>query len=354
MAIKTANVQKQKELVYVIAGDEPTLVNARYSELIDKLMPQQERDTGLLVIDADRAIIGDVLDELRTLPFLTKKRVVALRNADKFISAHGEEDAQKKQEEQEAQKGQGAFAGASNRELLEKYFDNPCPTGILVMTVKSWNKGTKLAKKLPAVGSLIEVKALKDTEIPSRLIAYAQEAHSKRLEFGAAGLLVEIAGSDITRLYTEVDKLAAYAANEKSITAGHVESLIGRNREFDAFEVINACLQRKPAPAIERLRKMFAEDKDAEYRTVGAFAFHFRRLFTAKKMMQEGLNEYEIAGKARIFYNKEVHFALLKRLTLKQIGDQIQLLAETDYAIKRGQAQPRIAIEQLVMRLAAM
>ena len=351
MAPKTAKTQQKSDLVYIIAGDEPSLVNAKYSELIDRLIPQQERDTGLLVIDADKAVIGDVLDELRTLPFLTKKRVVALRNADKFISAHGEED---EQEEQDQPQGLGAPAGASNREILEKYFDNPCPTGILVMTVKSWPKTTRLAKKLPAVGSLIEVKAPKDAEIPGRLIAYAQEAHSKRLEFGAAGLLVEIAGSDITRLYTEVDKLAAYAANEKSITAGHVESLIGRNREFDAFEVILACLQRKTAVAIERLRKMFAEDKSAEYSTVGAFAYHFRRLFTAKKMMQEGLNEYEIAGKARIFYNKEVHFALLKRLSLKQIGDQIQLLAETDYAIKRGQAQPRVAIEQLVMRMATM
>jgi DNA polymerase-3 subunit delta len=315
-------------LVYVIAGEDPSLVNAKYTEIIDGLVPTEERDTGLLVIDADKAIIGEIFDELRTLPFLTKRRVVALRNADKFISA--------------------------NREALERYFESPSPTGILVMTVASWPGNTRLAKKLPNIGIFEEVESPKGQDLTNRLIDYARDAHSKGLDNRTAGLLIELAGDNLTRLYTEIDKLATYAATEKAITTVHVESLIGRNREFDAFEVIESCLQRKTGPAIERLRKMFAEDKSAEYTTIGAFAYHIRRLFTAKKMLDEGCSQYDVAGKARIFYNKEAHFALLKRLTLKQIGDQIQRLAETDYAIKRGQAQPRIAIEQFVLQLAAL
>ncbi|MGA2071699.1 MAG: DNA polymerase III subunit delta [Sedimentisphaerales bacterium] len=341
--------QRNPGLVYVIAGDDPSLVNAKYTELIGQLVPHAERDTGLLVVDADKAVIGEILDELQTIPFFTKRKIVALRNADKFISAGGDEE-----NEQDKQDGQSAPAAAGNREILEKYFENPSPTGILVITVKSWPKSTRLAKKLPTVGTLIEVKSPKGQELTHRLIDYAREAHSKGLDDWTAGLLVELAGDNLTQLYTEIDKLAAYAATEKAITAAHVEALIGRNREFDAFEVIESCLQRKTGPAIERLRKMFAEDKSAEYTTIGAFAFHIRRLFTAKKMLMEGQSQYEVAGKARIFYNKEAHFALLKRLTLKQLGDQLQQLAETDYAIKRGLAQPRIAIEQFVLQLASL
>lgn len=342
---KTKNKQS---LVYVIAGEDPSLVNAKYTEIIDGLVPPEERDTGLLVVDADKAVIGEILEELRTLPFFTKRRIVALRNADKFISAHGQQD------EQDEQDGQGSPAGASNREILERYFDNPCPTGILVITVSSWPKTTRLAKKLPDIGTLVEIKPPKSEEFPSRIINYARDAHNKTLDYRTAGLLIELAGENLTRLYSEIDKLATYAAAEKAITTAHVESLIGRNREFDAFEVIESCLQRKTGPAIERLRKMFAEDKSAEYTTIGAFAFHIRRMFTAKKLLMEGNSQYDVAGKARIFYNKEAHFALLKRLTLKQIGDQLCRLAETDYAIKRGQAQPKIAIEQFVLQLAAL
>ena len=42
---------------------------------------------------------------------------------------------------------QNAPAGSSNREILENYFDNPCPTGILVMTVKSWPEKHKTCEK---------------------------------------------------------------------------------------------------------------------------------------------------------------------------------------------------------------
>ena len=351
MAKAGDKTKTKQSLVYVIAGEDPSLVNAEYTKIIDQLVPPDQRDAGLLVVDADKAIIAEILDELRTLPFFTKRKIVALRNADKFISASNQED---EEDEQDKQDGQRPPAGSSNREILERYFESPCSTGILVMTVKSWPKNTRLAKKLPAIGTLVEVKSPKDGELIRRIIDYARDAHSKGLDYRTAGLLIDLAGDNLTRLYTEIDKLATYAAAEKAITTAHVESLIGRNREFDAFEVIESCLQRKTGPAIERLRKMFAEDKSAEYTTIGAFAYHIRRLFTAKKMLDEGCSQYDVAGKARIFYNKEAHFALLKRLSLKQIGDQIQRLAETDYAIKRGQAQPRIAIEQFVLQLAAL
>ncbi|MHC4434443.1 MAG: DNA polymerase III subunit delta, partial [Planctomycetota bacterium] len=43
--------------------------------------------------------------------------------------------------------------------------------------------------------------------------------------------------------------------------------------------------------------------------------------------------------------------AQLRQKNLKQIGQYIQQLAETDYAIKTGQAKAQVAMEQLVLRL---
>ena len=78
--------------------------------------------------ECDKVELTEVLDELRTLPFLAEKRVVVLKNADKFVSEH--------------------------RAALEKYFDEPSPTGVLVLTVDTWMKSTKLAKKLKKVYQL--------------------------------------------------------------------------------------------------------------------------------------------------------------------------------------------------------
>ena len=315
------------ELIYVIVGKEDSLVNAHCRELLDELLEPSQRATGLFDAEAASVSVSEVLDELRTVPFLTTKRVVLIKRAGDFIS--------------------------QNRELLEKYFEKPCPTGRLILTVSSWDSRTKLAKKLPKVGKLIKVAQPKRSELPHRLIKYTNDAHDKKLSKDAAELLIELTGDDLLRLYGEIDKLALFAHTAKVITAGHVELLIGHNRLFNAFTVIDAIADGNAAQAVDRLRRMFADEKSAEYMVVGAFAFHFRRMFNAKVLLEEGANTFEVVRRLGIRSNREGFFAQLRKMSLKQIGDILQRLAGIDYAIKTGRTKPQVAVEQLVLKLVA-
>src|SRR4030042_4831024 len=99
--------KKKVELIYVIAGKEKFLVDAECEKLLEALLEPEQRATGLFNADPAEVSASHVFDELRTLPFLTEKRVVVVRDADKFIS--------------------------ENRELLEKYLHPPCPTAILYL-----------------------------------------------------------------------------------------------------------------------------------------------------------------------------------------------------------------------------
>jgi len=105
--------------------------------------------------------------------------------------------------------------------------------------------------------------------------------------------------------------------------------------------------------AVDRLRNMFASDKSTEFKVVGAFAYHFRRMFNAKVLLDEGLSAGEIAKRLGIWGNRDGFFSQLRKMTLKQVGDGIQQLAGIDYAIKTGRTKAQVAIEQLVLKLAA-
>ena len=322
---KRSGKSVERTAIYVIAGKDQPLVSAEYTKLIDKLIEPDQRAMGLYVTD-EKAEITEVLDELSTLPFLADKRVVAVRNADKFVSAH--------------------------RELLEKYFDKPSPSGTLVLTVTSWPGNTKLAKKLKSAGELISVEPLKGRQLTAKLIDYTSDAYGKKLGPGSADILVELLGEDIIRLYGEIDKLATYADDEKSITVKHIEQLTGHNRLFDAFGVIDSCLAGNVASAASRLRRMFEDDKSAEYRVIGAFAFQLRRMFTAKALLEGGCNQFEAGKRAGIWHNKEAVFQRLRSISLKRLGRQLQRLAEIDYAVKRGQGQIKVEMERVVLGLA--
>lgn len=317
---------KQFEPIYVIMCKELSLLYDQCEKLIDKLISPEQRPMALFSPDPKKTEAAIIFDELRTLPFLADKRVVVVKGADKFVTA--------------------------NRELLEKYFDNPSPTGILILAVSSWDSRTKLAKKLPKTGKLIKIAEPKRHELPQRLIKYAQDAYTKNLTRQGATLLVELAGDNLPHLYGEVDKLALYADGEKSITAQHVEQLIGRNRFFNAFEVIDSILAGNIGQALDRLRNMFAADKSTEFTFVGAFSFHLRRMFNAKALLDKGTHPAMVAKKIGIWYNEDAFFGQLRKVTLEGIADLLKTLAETDHAIKTGRTKPRIAAEQLVLKLA--
>lgn len=313
--------------IYVIAGKDESLVGTRAQELVDELLDAEQRMTAMLSVDGDEVVVSDVLDELRTVPFLADKRVVLVKNADGFVS--------------------------KNRDILERYFEKPASTGVLVLAVASWDARTRLAKILPKVGSLIAMEQPKKWELPAHLMQYAATKHKIKLNRDAAEMLVELIGEELAQLYNELEKLILFARDEKVIRVDHVESLTGHHRIYDAFEVIDATIGGNAGQAITRLRNMFEQDKSAEYSVVGAFAFHLRRMFQARALLDKRINPAEIAKQLRIWYNKDRFFAQLQRTTLSQIATFLEELAAVDHAIKTGQAQAAIAIEQLVLRLAS-
>jgi DNA polymerase-3 subunit delta len=312
--------------IYVIVGKDESLVGARCQELLDKLLDPQQRMTGLTSVDGDEASLAEILDDLRTTPFLTDKRVAVVRGADSFVSQH--------------------------RDTLEKYFEKPSATGVLVLTVSTWSAATRLAKMLPKVGTLIELTPPPRWKLPEHLMQYAAGKHKMRLSKDAAQMLVELTGEELAQLYNEVDKLALFAHGEKEIRADHVESLIGHQRIYGAFEVIDAMIAGQVGQAITRLRHMFEEDKSSEYTAVGAFAFHVRRMFQAKALLEKRVDPGIIAKQLRIWSNQDRFFAQLQRISLARIAAFLEELAALDHATKTGQGQAPVLIEQLVLRLA--
>ena len=97
---------------------------------------------------------------------------------------------------------------------------------------------------------------------------------------------------------------------------------------------------------------MFADDKSTEYTVVGAFAFHLRRMFQAKALLEKGMGRGAVEKKLNIWSNTERFFAQIRQMPLEQIGEYLKRIGQTDYAIKTGRTKAPVAMEQLVLELA--
>ncbi len=310
--------------IYVVAGKDEFLAAEKVTALVNQLLTPDQMQMCLWRADADKVAAVEVFDELRTLPFLAEKRVVVIADADDFVS--------------------------NNREILEKYFENPASSGVLILSVSSWPSNTRLAKMLPKTGELIEVAAMKSYELASYITDYASQL-GKNLSYNAAQMLIEFAGEEPGILRNEIDKLAAYVNSAKNITEKHISEIVGKNRAFDAFEVIDSMMAANAGQAMEQLRKMFQADKTIEYTIIGAFSWHFRRMFSAAAMLQKGERPDMIAKKLRI-WNQQEFFGTLKKTGLKKLGECLRQLAQFDYEIKTGKASAQTAIESMIIQFA--
>jgi len=314
--------------VCVVFGEDAFLVARECEKRLDALLGEEERMTGLSEPKASEAQIAEVLDELRTVPFLAPRRVVFIKDADPFLKAYGKP--------------------------LEAYLESPSPTGVLLMTVGTFDKRTRFYKRLHEIGGVVEVAPIKSYNLPQYISDYARQEHGIALDGRCSKLLVELTGDDSGRLCREMDKLALYVAPRKTVTPQDIEQLIGRNRMFGAFEVIDGITTHNAGQALTRLQNMFASDRDTQYTVVGAFGYHFRKLFSARAMMAAGASAQQATAKAGVWHQKEAFATQLTRLTLEQLGWVLGELGRIDHGIKTGRTTAPIAMERLIIGLFEM
>lgn len=328
MAKRTAAAKPSPQTtagVCVVFGEDAFLVAKECEKRLDTLLTEEERMTGLSEPKASDAQIADVLDELRTVPFLAPRRVVLIKDAEPFLKNFGAQ--------------------------LETYLDAPSPSGVLLMTATNFDKRTRFYKTLQKIGGTVEVAPIKAYNLPQYITGYAKEQHDIALDARSSRLLVELTGDDPGRLCREMDKLALYVSPKKAVTTQDIEQLIGRNRVFNAFEVIDGITTHNPGQALTRLQNMFASDRDTQFTVVGAFGYHFRKLFTARAMMAKGASAQQATSKAGVWYQKEAFAAQLSRLTLEQLAWVLGELGRIDYGIKTGRTSAPVAMERLVVNL---
>ena len=312
----------------MIFGQDAFLVSKESEKMLDSILEPDQRAMALYEPKAESANIADVLDELRTLPFLAPKRVVLIKGAESFIKA--------------------------NADQLGAYLDDPSPSGILILTVTSWDKRTRFHKKIQGTGGLIEIAKMYSNQMPAYVTAYAQQNHGIQLDGQCSRFLVELVGDDPGRLCCEMDKLAIFVAPKKTVTFQDIERLIGKNRMFDAFGVIDSINAGKIGPALARLRNMFQADKSTEYTVVGAFGYHFRRLFRVKAMIEKGTSPQQAAMKSGVRFHQQEFLRQVAQMPLAQIAKVLAELGKIDFGLKTGQTTASVAMERLITNVFLM
>ncbi|HKQ49261.1 MAG TPA: DNA polymerase III subunit delta [Phycisphaerae bacterium] len=322
---KTSNASPAP--VYAVFGADAYL-RGQAVERIKALVLGADRDRmALAEFEGDNARLADVLDECRTASLLAPLRLVIVNDSDGFVTAH--------------------------RAALESYIEEPCPTGVLMLVCRSWQKSWRIYKLVEKVGVNIPCETPKAAALPGWLAGQAQEAHGVRLEPQAARRLADLVGPQLGLLDMELAKLATYVLPRTGIRLEDVDALVGASREEKVFILTDAISAGDAGGALALWDQVMAMDRKAEFRAVGGLRYAFARLAEAKRLVGQGSSLFDAARAAGIWTDTHQLKRQLDRFSLRQWQQILVKLLSIDVATKTGLGTVRSAVEKLIVELCA-
>jgi len=289
--------------IYVVFGSDDGLRSRGLQKLLEQIGPD-----GSVSEFAGNAALADVLDEVRTMPLLGDRRIVVVRDADAFITAH--------------------------RETLEEFLATPIPTGTLVLEPKKWPSNTRLAKLVDKIGVAARCDPPDRKDLHAWLVRYAAKL-GKQLSPAAAQAMRELIGDDEPAIcLSEIEKLVTYVGDRPAIAVEDVQALVSPMRIEKIWGVTDAMADRDPSLAIALWEEVLAGDKEAQFRAVGGLAFGIRKLLRARRLLDRGVPVGQALKEAGLWGDRAVPRA--QAFTQQQLENQLAHLARIDLSSKLG------------------
>jgi len=319
----------------LLLGNEPYLRDACRAQLIETYVPEGARTWAVFRYSAERGETRASLEQSQTLPMLAKQQVVFLENAES-IEKLGEE------------------AREEAVERLVAYLEDPAPFTVLVIEAEKLDMRMQLGKKLSDLAFVVEVGV---GERPEDRIGAAIDlaktlAKVQGVEFekGAAEDLAEFVSGDLMRLKTEVEKLATYTAQRKTIKREDVSTLVISSKTTTIWEVADLIATRQSRKALEFIERLLREGEEPVM-MVGALAWMYRKLIEASEL-RGAMNGWQ-AARALGMRPEQAELALqcARKIPRERLLDGLQAVEEADGRLKGGAHDDRATMEFLVWRL---
>ena len=193
-------------------------------------------------------------------------------------------------------------------------------------------------------GSVERIERLAPVEVP-RWISARARLYGVKLDAEAVSTLASAVGPDTERIEQEVQKLGAYA-NEGTVTAADVRTLVSGAIEADVFELTQAVIRKDARTAVATLERLLA-DGNAVQQILALLLWQFRVLLFASAMRSSADAERMAKAIRSSPYAIQRTTAFARRVTRADVLRAYEAIYATDQVIKTGRAESDLAALEL-------
>ena len=216
--------------IYILQGEEPYYIDRLQQLLIDTALSEDERDFNLSLYYGNNANVREVISACQQYPAFSERKVVVVREAQLIPKQPGHKN---------------------DLDLFASYAEKPMPTTVLVICHKGGalkSKPFSTALKEANSGVVFDSNKVKEgRDLENLIVSYANSLGCN-IDNKATSMLADHIGTDIARLFSELDKLAMLA-EDGNITPLLIEKNIGISKDFNNFELEEALSKRDAVKA---------------------------------------------------------------------------------------------------------
>ncbi len=323
--------EKNVGRLYFFHGEETFLLHHYLEQLKKLLLDELTESFNFHKLNNETFDIQTCADSVENLPMMSESSLVWVDDIDLFKLPEGDRE-----------------------KIAEIFADIPdyC-TVVFTYITTPWKPDKRLKKLWDAAskyGSIVEFAK----QEPRELIPWVTRhfaARKKRITPDLCAYLIDITGGTMTALSGEIAKISAYAGAD-DICRSDIDAVTEPVLDAVVFQMTDLLSQGDYGPALLKLRQLLKMQQDP-LAILGAVGAHFRRLSTARTLLDNGKGPAELMRLCAIGdYPARKTMSSAGKFSGKFYAKAAQLILETDYKIKTSFDEESRLLELLILQLA--
>ena len=329
--LKTELKNKDLGRLYVFHGEETFLLHHYLGQMKKILLDPLTESFNYHRLNNETFDIRDFADAVENLPMMAENTFVQVDDIDLFKMNEGDRNKM--------------------AELLSDIPDY-C-TVVFTYITASWKPDKRLKKLWEAIDSNATVVEFAKQD-QRDLIAWVSRhfaAHKKRITPDLCAYLIDITGGTMTALSGEIDKICAYSGADE-IKKTDIDAVTEPVLDAVVFQMTDLLSAGRYDQALLKLQQLLKMQQEP-LAILGAVGGHFRRIGTARTLLDNGRNSAELQKLCGIpDYPARKTMEAARRFRPEFCKKAAELILETDYQIKTSFDDSERLLEILILQLA--
>ncbi|HCX72177.1 MAG TPA: DNA polymerase III subunit delta [Candidatus Cloacimonas sp.] len=316
----------RKPAAFAVVGEEQFLKD-KVTEAILQKYSSNNNEFDLHSFYGDEANGLQIVEELETLPFMAKYKIVLLKNYHQL--------------------------NAKEKSYLASYLENPYNSSIFILTTDKLDKRQKVDKIVAQKAlNVICKKPYGPIDIERWLEA---ELRSRNKSMDRQGVQFFSSRIDLDFLVAanELEKLIIFTKDAQHISYLEVKECLGRSRVNDIFELQKALGQKKLSLTFKILENMMQNESSAVF-IVTMLTRFFTQLWKINSLRAQNFSDSDISQRylPEIYYKfRSEYLQAANNFNMSKIKHIFSLLLQADIDLKSLNMSETIILELLFYKI---